>query len=112
MARVEKKRKTVTAPATPLEALMREHLRSLEVRNYSEYTVKNRRVHIGFFLGWCNDRGLTEPVEVIVWVPPIMSNVLPEARMNAPLCVAVPPYSPSVRVPLLTLTVPLLFKGG
>ena len=49
MARVEKKRKPQAAPATPLEALMREHLRSLEVRNYSEFTVKGRAGHIRFF---------------------------------------------------------------
>jgi integrase/recombinase XerD len=49
---------------TPLSALLEKHLEDLRVRNYSEYTVKNRRVHIGFFLDWCNERGLTEPVEV------------------------------------------------
>ncbi len=64
MARVAKKRKPAELPATPLAALLDKHLEDLRVRNYSEYTVKNRRVHIGFFLDWCNDRGLTEPVEV------------------------------------------------
>ena len=64
MARVEKKRKPQAAPATPLEALMREHLRSLEVRNYSEFTVKGRAGHIQFFLEWLKERGITEPVEV------------------------------------------------
>ena len=64
MARVEKKRKPQAAPATPLEALMREHLRSLEVRNYSEYTVRGRAGHIQFFLEWLKERGITEPVEV------------------------------------------------
>jgi integrase/recombinase XerD len=64
MARVEKKRKPQAAPATPLEALMREHLRALEVRNYSEYTVKGRAGHIQFFLDWLKERGITEPVEV------------------------------------------------
>ena len=34
------------------------------MRSYSEYTVKNRRVHIGFFLVWAFERGITEPVEV------------------------------------------------
>jgi len=29
---------------------MREHLNALEVRGYSEFTVKNRLVHIGFFI--------------------------------------------------------------
>ncbi len=49
---------------TPLAALLEKHLEDLRVRNYSEYTVKNRRVHIGFFLDWCNERGIAEPVEV------------------------------------------------
>jgi len=49
---------------TVLAALLEKHLEDLRVRNYSEYTVKNRRVHIGFFLDWCDERGLTEPVEV------------------------------------------------
>ena len=49
---------------TVLAALLDRHLEDLRVRNYSEYTVKNRRVHIGFFLDWCGERGLTEPVEV------------------------------------------------
>ena len=64
MARVPKRRKAQTAPATPLASLLEKHLEDLRVRNYSEYTVKNRRVHIGFFLDWANERGITEPVEV------------------------------------------------
>jgi integrase/recombinase XerD len=64
MARVPKRRKPVEPPATPLAALLEKHLEDLRVRNYSEYTVKNRRVHIGFFLAWCHERGLAEPVEV------------------------------------------------
>ena len=43
---------------------MREHLRSLEVRNYSEFTVRGRAGHIQFFLEWLKERGITEPVEV------------------------------------------------
>jgi integrase/recombinase XerD len=34
------------------------------LKNYSEYTIKGRRVHIGFFLDWCAERGITEPIEV------------------------------------------------
>jgi integrase/recombinase XerD len=49
---------------TPLAALLEKHLEDLSVRNYSEYTVKNRRVHIGFFLDWCEERGISEPAEV------------------------------------------------
>jgi integrase/recombinase XerD len=47
-----------------LAALMEKHLADLLVRNYSEYTIKGRRVHIGMFLEWCKERGLTEPVEI------------------------------------------------
>ena len=28
-------------------------LADLQVKNYSEYTIKNRRGHIGFFIRWC-----------------------------------------------------------
>lgn len=64
MPRVHRHRKPQPAPETPLEALLEKHLADLRVRNYSEYTIKNRRVHIGFFLAWCSDRGITDPIEV------------------------------------------------
>ncbi len=64
MARVVKKRKPVEAPATPLADMMERHLQALRVQNYSEYTIKNRRVHIGFFVAWCHERSLTEPLEI------------------------------------------------
>jgi integrase/recombinase XerD len=64
MARITKTRKPEALPTTQLESMMREHLRALEVQNYSPHTVRNRQVHIGFFLQWCRERGLTEPVEV------------------------------------------------
>jgi integrase/recombinase XerD len=51
-------------PATPLESLLEKHLEDLLLKNYSEYTIKGRRVHIGFFLDWCAERGITEPIEV------------------------------------------------
>lgn len=51
-------------PATALEQLLEKHLDYIRTRNYSEITIKSRRVHIGFFLRWCNDRGITEPIEV------------------------------------------------
>ena len=38
MARVERKRKPEAAPRTAMELLMREHLESLRVRGYSEFT--------------------------------------------------------------------------
>ena len=64
MARIERKRKPQTIPETPLESLMRDHLRALAVQNYSENTVRSRQVYLGFFLQWCKERGLTDPVEV------------------------------------------------
>jgi integrase/recombinase XerD len=64
MARVVKKRKPEAPPASPLAAVMEKHLDALRVQNYSEYTVKNRRVHIGFFVDWCHERGLNEPLDV------------------------------------------------
>ena len=64
MARVTKKRKPEAAPETPLEVLMHEHLNSLRVRGYSEYTVRNRFVHIRFFIVWAHEHGLREPIEI------------------------------------------------
>jgi len=64
MARVRKPRKPVERPSTPLALLMEKHLEDLLTKNYSEYTIKGRRVHIRFFLAWVADRGITEPVEV------------------------------------------------
>ena len=34
------------------------------MRGYSEFTVKNRLVHIGFFIEWAYEHGLREPIEV------------------------------------------------
>jgi integrase/recombinase XerD len=64
MARVTRKRKPETPPETPLESLLQEHLNSLSVRGYSEHTVRNRRVHIGYFLQWAYEHGLKEPHEI------------------------------------------------
>ncbi|MGA2376992.1 MAG: site-specific tyrosine recombinase XerC [Candidatus Sulfotelmatobacter sp.] len=64
MARITRKRKPDPEPQTPLETLMQEHLNSLRVRGYSEHTVKNRLVHIGFFIQWAYEHGLREPIEV------------------------------------------------
>jgi integrase/recombinase XerD len=64
MARVEKRRKPQAPIQTQLQALMRDHLHALEVKNYSEFTVRGREGHIGFFLAWLEERGITEPVEV------------------------------------------------
>lgn len=64
MSRIVRKRKKVEPPATVLASMMEKHLEDLRLKNYSEYTIKGRRVHIQFFLLWAQERGLTEPVEV------------------------------------------------
>ena len=52
------------AAETALEQLRDKHLEHIRARNFSAYTVKNRRVMIDFFLVWCAERGITEPIEV------------------------------------------------
>ena len=60
----KRKKKPRPEPVSPLAALVERHLEALAVQNYSAYTVKNRRVHLGFFLDWCHERGLREPLEI------------------------------------------------
>ena len=64
MARTGRKPKAAKPPDTALGEMLEEYLKSLQVRNYSEMTVKTRRVYIGYFIRWCKERGVTEPVEV------------------------------------------------
>jgi integrase/recombinase XerD len=40
------------------------YLEWLAVRQYSERTVRGRRVYLGYFLAWCEARSLRRPVEV------------------------------------------------
>ena len=64
MARVVRTRKLVEPPKTLLASLLEKHLEDLQMKQYSEYTIKGRRVHIQMFLVWAVERGITEPVEV------------------------------------------------
>jgi len=59
MARTGRKPKPAKPPDTALGEMLEEYLKSLQVRNYSEMTVKCRRVYIGYFIRWCKDRGVT-----------------------------------------------------
>jgi integrase/recombinase XerD len=63
MGRPPKKRPQ-PVPKTPLEAFLLEYLNWMQVKNYSPYTTRNRRIHLQFFLAWCDDRGLAEPSEI------------------------------------------------
>ena len=79
MARVTKKRKPEQPPASPLAAMLEQHLEALRVQNYSEYTIRNRRVHIGYFVEWCHQRSVTEPLDVGLPVPPFTATVTVKA---------------------------------
>jgi integrase/recombinase XerD len=61
---LKRKPKPQRPPETALEQLLEKHLDYIRMRNYSEYTIKSRRIHIRFFLKWCRERGITEPLEV------------------------------------------------
>jgi integrase/recombinase XerD len=43
---------------------MRDYMQALLVQNYSEHTISNRTFHLVTFIRWCQDRGLSDPVEV------------------------------------------------
>jgi integrase/recombinase XerD len=46
------------------EHLLELHLEWLAVRNYSAHTAINRRQHVGYFLTWAEQRGLSRPSEI------------------------------------------------
>jgi len=55
------------APAIPdstLETLLKPHLETLAVRQYSQQTVKTRRDQLGVFLRWCATCALKHPQDV------------------------------------------------
>jgi integrase/recombinase XerD len=64
MALVTQRRKPETKPETALEWFLLQHLQALAIQNYSEHTVRNRLVHIGYFVTWAQEHGLREPIEV------------------------------------------------
>ena len=47
-----------------LFAWMQRYLEWLRVQNYSERTVENRELYLGYFIAWCAERGIARPVEV------------------------------------------------
>jgi integrase/recombinase XerD len=51
-----------------LAALLDQHLNWLHVKGYSDYTIRNRLVHIRFFLRWCTNRGIVAPGQITVRV--------------------------------------------
>lgn len=64
MARVVKPRKAKVLPTTPLQALLEDYIRHLEVKGFTGDTRSVRRVHLYLFERWAAERGLVEPVEI------------------------------------------------
>jgi integrase/recombinase XerD len=64
MARTVTPRKPKAQPDTLLEVMLREYMQALAIQNYSEHTISNRTFHLVAFIRWCQERGLTEPLEV------------------------------------------------
>lgn len=64
MSRVVKPRKQKTPPATPLQALLEEYIRHLEVIGFTEDTCRVRREHLKLFDRWAEERGLADAVEI------------------------------------------------
>ncbi len=60
---------TLQSDTASLEQLLNQHLRALQVKGYSDYTVRSRLVHIRFFLRWC-------AVHDITTVPEICASIL------------------------------------
>ena len=41
-----------------------QYLQAMRVSNYSQRTVRNHEVNLGYFITWCEDRGLSRPQEI------------------------------------------------
>ena len=47
-----------------MAALIAAFLEWLRTHGYSEHTIRNRELYLGYFTIWCEDRGITRPAEV------------------------------------------------
>jgi integrase/recombinase XerD len=59
-----KKREETQDSRTAMKASVSEYIEWMQVTNYSEHTVKDHRINLGYFCDWCEERGLTEASEV------------------------------------------------
>jgi integrase/recombinase XerD len=44
--------------------LLNAFLESMAVRNYSERTIAGRKTYLGYFMAWCEERGVSQPIQV------------------------------------------------
>jgi site-specific recombinase XerD len=54
-----KKREETQDSRTAMKASVSEYIEWMQVTNYSEHTVKDHRINLGYFCDWCEERGLT-----------------------------------------------------
>lgn len=47
-----------------LPGMADKYLEWMGVTNYSKGTIRDRRVHLGYFFTWCEERGLTKPSQI------------------------------------------------
>jgi len=59
-----KKRPTPAEPLDPLQASVAQYLEWIAAHGFSEDTVNTRRAYLGYFHEWCQERGLSEPIEI------------------------------------------------
>jgi integrase/recombinase XerD len=68
MPRLRKNRKQPTATpvvaADPMHLFLEEYSMWMQTQNFSFDTVNTRRSCIGYFIDWCHDRALENPVEI------------------------------------------------
>jgi len=58
------KHKPKAVPQTPMQSMIEEYIRHLEVQAFTSDTRSVRRVHLCMFERWAAERGLAEPVEI------------------------------------------------
>lgn len=45
-------------------AMLEQHFEWMQIKNYAPRTIEVRRMHLGYFINWCADRGILRPGEV------------------------------------------------
>ena len=67
MTRKRKRRKKTASDAMDpdgLSGMAEKFFEWMLITNYSEQTIKNRRNYLGYFIAWCEERGLRYPAEI------------------------------------------------
>jgi integrase/recombinase XerD len=68
MASLVKSNTIDLSAVSQLSVSLENFLQALQILNYSEHTVRNRRVHIGYFIRWCHAQGIMEPAKVTLHI--------------------------------------------